>query len=144
MNFADVLVGSLVFTIASGSSLDLTARVGRSLIAQRQDKERMERIDLELLAAERAMRQVALEAPFTDAVCTNPTDYLKDLLSSSTSMPPLPPGLERRVEVVGERQVRLVVRGGGEALDRQRIFTPAAYGLCSAQATAPNQPGVLP
>lgn len=144
MNFADVLVGSLVFTIASGSSLDLTARVGRSLIAQRQDKERMERIDLELLAAERSVRQLAVEAPFTDAVCTDPTGTLLNALSGSSTGAPLPPELERRVEVVGERQVRLVVRGGGEALDRQRIFTPAAYGLCPTQATAPNQAGVLP
>jgi len=144
MNFADVLVGSLVFTIASGSSLDLTARMGRSLIEQRQDKEQMERMDLELLAAERALRQVALEAPFSDAVCADPTGTLHTALSSASSGAPLPPGLERRVELAGARQVRLILRGGGEALDRQRIYTPAAYGLCPAQAQAPKAPGVLP
>ncbi|MGB7564475.1 MAG: hypothetical protein WBM08_06945 [Prochlorococcaceae cyanobacterium] len=142
MNIADVLIGSLVFTLASGSSLDLTARMGRSLIAQRQDKERMERIDLELLAAEQALRQAAAQAPFADAVCTDPTGYLVTVLSSSTSGPPLPPGLERRVEVAGERQVRLILRGGGEALDRQRLFTPAAYGLCQGLPAAPTTAGV--
>jgi hypothetical protein len=143
MNFADVLVGSLVFTIASGSSLDLTARMGRSLIAQRQSKERMEWMDLELLAAERDLRRVALEAPFSDAVCADPTGTLHTALSDSSSGAPLPPGLERRVELAGERQVRLILRGGGAVLDRQRVFTPGAYGLCPAQATALSAAGLL-
>jgi hypothetical protein len=135
MNFADVLIGSLVFTLASGSSLQLTAGMGRSLVAQRADQERMERIELELLAADQRLRQGAALRPNPDPACADPAGLVVALIQAPlTQAPltqPLPAGLERRLEVEGPHQVRLSFSGANAAAARQRLFTPAAYGLCA-------------
>jgi hypothetical protein len=146
MNFADVLVGSLVFSIASGSSLDLTARMGRSLLLQRQERERMEQIDVEMLAGEQNLRKATRQRPSPDPACADPAGLLMALMQGA-SLSPLPVGLERRLEPIGGRHVRLRISGGGPSLDRQRLFTPTAYGLCAHQPMAqqplrpaPNSP----
>ncbi|MCP9848804.1 hypothetical protein [Cyanobium sp. Morenito 9A2] len=139
MNFADVLIGSLVFSLASGSSLQLTAGMGRSLVEQRADRERMERIELELLAADQRLRQGAAQRPSPDPACVDPAGLMVALINSSQGSAPgpgaLPTGLERQLEALGPREVRLVFRGASPALSRQRLFTPAAYGLCATGVT---------
>lgn len=129
MNFADVLVGSLVFSLASGSSLQLTARMGQSLLEQRRQAERMEQIDLALVAGEQALRQAAAQRPSPDPACADPAALLVSLLQEAPATP-LAAGLQRQVAAVGDRQVSLGIVGGGPGLDRRRLFTPAAYGLC--------------
>ena len=144
MNFADVLIGSLVFTLASGSSLQLTAGMGRSLLAQRADRERSERIELELLAADQRLRQGAAQLSSSDPACADPAGLMVALIQASLTPAPLTPaseqqprpaGLERQLEVVSPQQVRLSFSGAGTAVSRQRLFTPAAYGLCMAGVT---------
>lgn len=135
MNIADVLIGSLVFSLASGSSLQLTAGMGRSLVAQRADQERMERIEAELLAADQRLRQAAAQLSGADASCADPAGLMVALIQASLQAPlgePLPAGMERHLEVVSPQQVRLSFSGAGTAVSRQRLFTPAAYGLCMA------------
>jgi hypothetical protein len=139
MNFADVLIGSLVFTLASGSSLQLTAGMGRSLVAQRADQERMEWIELELLAADQRLRNGAALRPNPDPACADSAGLMLALIQAPlTQAPltqPLPAGLERQLDVNGPHQVRLSFSGAGTAVSRQRLFTPAAYGLCMAGGT---------
>lgn len=139
MNVADVLIGSLVFSLASGSSLQLTAGMGRALVAQRADQERMERIEAEFLAADQRLRQTAAQLSSADPACADPAGLMVALIQASqTQAPlaqPLPAGMERRLEVVDPQQVRLSFRGAGTAVSRQRLFTSAAYGLCIAGET---------
>ncbi|MCP9915186.1 hypothetical protein [Cyanobium sp. ATX 6F1] len=144
MNFADVLVGSLVFSMASGSSLQLTAGMGRSLLEQRADRQRSERIELELLAADQRLRQGAAQIPSADPACADPAGLMVALIQAPQAQAPLseplPAGLERRLEAVGPQQVRLSFMGAGPMTARQRLFTPAAYGLCAPGAST----GVTP
>lgn len=143
MNFADVLIGSLVFSLASGSSLQLTAGMGRTLVAQRSDRERSERIELELLATDQRLRQGAAQIASSDPACADPAALLLSLIEAQpqgTSSEPLPAGLERRLELAGPQQVRLGFLGAAAATSRQRLFTPAAYGLCSPVPAAGGTP----
>ena len=137
MNLADALIGSVVFAVASSASVQLTARMGHQLLQQRSNAERMEQIDLAMIASEQALRRSASQRPNPDPACSDPAALLVTLLESS-ALVSLPPGLQRRVVVTGQRRVRLLVSGSNPALDRSRVFTAGALGLCPPVAEPPS------
>lgn len=138
MNLADVLMGSLVFGLASTSALQLSMRTSQSLLQQRQQAEQMEQIDLALLAGEQALRQAGYQRPNPDPACANPAAVMISILNGAAHTP-LPTGLSRQVTALNDRQVSLAIIGAGAGIDRQRLLSPGAYGLCPAHsAPAPS------
>jgi hypothetical protein len=125
MSLLELLIGSTVFAMAAGSSLQLWALAGAAALAQERQQERMEQAEVVLVRAETALRQLAPGG----GDCTTAATEMRQLLAAE----PLDPGLVRQLEpsASGDGVVlRLVVEG--EAEPRQRLYVPAVLGLCAA------------
>lgn len=133
MSLLELLTGSVVFAMAAGSSLQLWALAAAATQAQERQQQGMDAADASLLRAEAALRRLAPSA----GDCTAAADRLMGELSAT----PVASGLARHLErsVGGDGVVlRLAVEGVAEP--RQRLYVPAALGLCGASPTAPAVP----
>ncbi len=123
MTMIEVLIGSTVFAISAGASLQLWALAGAATVAEARQQQRMEQAEAVLLRADMALRRLAPGG----VDCSTAASQLRDVLAAD----PLGPGLERQLEpsASGDGVVlRLAV--AGEATPRQRLYVPAVLGLC--------------
>jgi hypothetical protein len=94
----------------------------------------MEEADASLLRAEAALRRLAVPAPGGD--CASAADLLMGALAAA----PLAPGLERNLQLSASGDgVVLSLAVEGEVEPRQRLFLPAALGLCGTAAAEADQ-----
>lgn len=128
MSLVDVLMGGLVFSLASASSLQIYGSSLRWADGQEQREATAIAMELALAQGESMLRQQRDAA----AVGANPIDCstAAELLASSLRALPLPQGLTGEVSREGEL-VSLTVRAD-RMPERRRWLSPAAFGLCGA------------
>ncbi len=123
MSLIELLTGSVVFTAAAGSSLQLWALAGAAVVAEQRQLERLEQAEAALSRAETSLRDLAPSS----GDCTTAAAQLLHALAAQ----PLAPGLVRQLEVSASGDgvvLRLAV--AGESEPRQRLYAPAALGRC--------------
>ncbi len=123
MSLIELLTGSVLFTAAAGSSLQLWALAGAAAVAEQRQQERLEQTEAALSRAETSLRGLAPSG----GDCTAAAAQLLQALAAQ----PLAPGLVRQLEVSASGDgvvLRLAV--AGEAEPRQRLYVPAAFGRC--------------
>ena len=121
MSLVDVLMGGVVFGLASTASLQL---YGSSLqFAQGREQRQVHAQALELALAEGQRRLVELEP---QADCAAVAAALEQALKPSLVASPLSQEVRRDNQ---HNAVRLVIGAPG-LLERSRWYVPAAYGLC--------------
>ena len=73
MSLIELLTGSVVFTAAAGSSLQLWALAGAAAVAEQRQQERLEQVEAALARAETSLRGLAPSA----GDCTTATAQLQ-------------------------------------------------------------------
>lgn len=150
MNLIEMVLAGLVFALASASSLDVMAGLGRSLGDENQAEVATERLEAELRRSQAQVVAGAQQQPFTDLACEAPDQLLIHLLgpaatsgsasagasgnASTTNAPPTPgsasEAIQRQVTLVAPGLARLQLSLAAGRWQRQRLFSTAAYGLC--------------
>lgn len=129
MQLVEVLVAGVVFTAASGSSLQLFAQAASSSQQTELRQQRLERIELDRLQLQAHWHRELAGAE----ACAISAEQLKALAAAV----PAPPQLQREV-VLGEQpdELRLRWRFAGEpGVVRERLVTAAGLGTsCTASA----------
>ncbi len=136
MSLAEVLVSTVVLSIAGTGSLQLTANLGRTLQAQRQLDGVMEQLDQAVQASHERM---ALEG--ASASCADPAALLEGLAAREAAATAEPVALM----ILGHEGQGLRLRWrptaqAAAALDpslrqaasREQLLTTAALGICPA------------
>ena len=127
MQLVEVLVAGVVFTAASGSSLQLFAQAASSSQQTELRQQRLERIELDRLQLQAHWHRELAGAEG----CAISSEQLKALAAAV----PAPPQLQREV-VLGEQpdELRLRWRFAGEpGVVRERLVTTAGLGTsCTA------------
>ena len=126
MNLVEAMVASAMFVTSSSCSLQLWAGSvswARQAEAQQQQAAKLEAA---LLASQAQLTALAGTAIAAD--CTAASSWLAAHLQSL----PSGEGLVRQVSAEPGGLVRLQV-AAAEGMERQRLLSPAAYGLCGAQ-----------
>jgi hypothetical protein len=134
MSLLEVVTGMVLFVMAAGSSLQLWALA--SAAAQEQDRrqQRLEQLEAAVLRAERSPSSLAP----SHGDCAAAAQRLMNTLAAQ----PLAAGLERRLarSPAGDGVV-LSLTAAGDPEPRQRLYMPAALGLCGAPlVTVPVPP----
>ena len=127
MNLVEAMVASAMFVTSSSCSLQLwsgSASWARQAEAQQQQQAQLEAA---LLASQAQL--TALAGTPIAADCTAASSWLAAHLQSL----PSGEGLVRQVSAEPGALVRLQV-ASAEGVERQRWYSPAAFGLCDAQS----------
>ncbi|CAK6692243.1 hypothetical protein VB734_04030 [Synechococcus sp. BA-124 BA4] len=139
MTLVEVMVASTVMALASVSSAQMW---GDSVAWSRRVEERQEllrHIDADLRRREHALRQeAAVAAEQAPMPCSAATGWMLELLSRAGTV--LPAGAEQHLEPAGveglePEMVLVVVRSATHHIERRRLFSAAAHGLCLPVAT---------
>jgi hypothetical protein len=129
MQLVEVLVAGVVFTAASGSSLQLFAQAASSSQQTELRQQRLERIELDRLQLQAHWHRELAGAE----VCAISSEPLKALAAAV----PAPPQLQREV-VLGEQPDELWLRwrfAGEPGVVRERLVTTVGLGTsCTASA----------
>ncbi len=135
MSLLELLTGSVVFTMAAGSSLQLLGLAAAATLAQTRQEQRMEEAEAYLLRAEAVLRR---PVPPASAASGGPCAAATDQLIRDLAAMPLAPGLARRLErAAGGEGVLLSLVVQGQVEPRQRLLLPGAQGACGGSVTAP-------
>lgn len=126
MNLMEVMVATLLFSVSAGSSMRIWSLISSGEARQRHQQQQAERLEAELASQEALLRQQALQA--TDLpICGQGADRLVALLKAR----PARPGVLRRITRLDlEDGVLVELASEGASLSRQRLYRPAALGLC--------------
>jgi hypothetical protein len=126
MNLAEVLAAAVVLAFSSGAAVQTSAGMARSLVRSRQLVEGMERLEADLLRAERRLALAAAGVGAADPRCSDPAGLLVALAAGGPGTVRVtgPRAVTLRVEIPAERA------GAGATRVRERLLAPAAYGLC--------------
>ena len=154
MNLIEMVLAGLVFALASASSLEVMAGLGRSLGGETQAELATERLEAELRRSQAQVVAGAQQQPFTDLACEAPDQLLIHLLgpaaasgsgnggssagasagASPSDARPTPgsdsEAIQRQVTLVAPGLARLQLSLAAGRWQRQRLFSTAAYGLC--------------
>lgn len=137
MTLSEVIAAATVLAVATGGALQLwSGALAASAVSQRQQLV-LERLEAQLLRSRARLRHAAAAAvaaapPAAD--CAAAATWMAAELGAADLAPPA--GLLRQVEAQPEALVRLVLRDGATGLERQRRWSPVAFGLCSARPLA--------
>ncbi len=139
MTLAELLTGSVVFSLSAGASLQLWALAGAAAVRQEQLQLRLDQADAVLVGAEVALRRLAAASPVGGA---EPCGLIADRLVQELAAVPAAPGLARQLQRPGDGdRVLLSLAVEGTAEPRRRVFLPAALGLCGGSAAAEGPDG---
>lgn len=127
MNLGDVITGGLVFSLASASSLQLYATSLAWVGGHRGRQQQAVASELALVQVAQQFRQRIAGGGLSHGDCGQ---VAADLVAALEALP-LAEGLQRTVRQEQEL-VRLTLQAPGLP-QRQRWFSPAAYGLCGSQ-----------
>lgn len=132
MNLMEVMVATLLFSVSAGSSMRIWSLISSGEAQQRQSQEQAQRLESELASVEAQLRLEAQQATALP-VCGQGAAHLVALLTSRPSRP----GVLRQITRLDlEDGVLLQLAGEGSPLRRQRLYRPAALGLCTPSPTA--------
>ena len=127
MNLVETLVASVILALASSCSLQLWASSTSSAAAVEQRQHQLGQLEIALLGSQARLEALAAEPVAVD--CADAAHWLTTHLQSQ----PLAAGLTRVVSAEPAALVRVQI-SAGEVGQRQRWFSPAAYGLCGPTA----------
>jgi len=127
MNLVETLVASVILALASSCSLQLWASSTSSAAAVEQRQHQLGQLEIALLGSQARLEALAAEPVAAD--CADAAHWLTTHLQSQ----PLAAGLTRVVSAEPAALVRVQI-SAGEVGQRQRWFSPAAYGLCGPTA----------
>lgn len=127
MTLKETVTASLVFSLAAAASLQLLDRVSASVLELERRQQRSDLLEAEMVAFESVLRsEVRQTTPM--ATCELAAGRWLLVLQATT---PAAPELRKELSLVpsGDAlQLRLAVEGLTQT--RQRIYHPAAFGLC--------------
>ena len=123
MNLVECLVASVILVGASSCSLQLWASSSSAADQAEQLQHQLGQLEIGLLASQARLAALAAQPVATD--CADAARWLAAHLHSQ----PLAAGLTRDVSAETGALVRVQIRAA-EVGQRQRWFSPAAYGLC--------------
>jgi len=143
MNLIEITMAMLVFSLAANTSLQLWSSGARWSQTNAEQQETLRRVDAHLLRSEHSLRLVALavvagvEAEDPDqsaARCAAAGQWMAEQLLSGAGA--LPVGVQRQVSAPssGVDGLWLTYRIEPMGLERRRLFTAAAHGLCPPAA----------
>jgi hypothetical protein len=140
MNLVDVMMGGLVFSLASISSLQIYGSSLRWAHGHEQRQHQAAALAMALSEGSRQLRQPVDGAPgpLRSGDCTRAAADLVAALKQA----PLGSGLTRVVDQAGEL-VSITVDASGLP-SRRRWFSPAAYGLCGNAPLHGTPSGIVP
>jgi len=127
MNLIEVVVAAALFLGACSGAAQMGASSAQAMTKGRLQGQQLEQIEAQFLAAAALLRQVE---PSSDLNLT--CDAAAQLLQSqlAASLPPVEAGVVRQLSLVpGSIHLQLTLAGEG-GLRRQRLYSPAAAGLC--------------
>ena len=128
MTLTETMMASLVFSLTAAASLRILSLVSVSLVELEKRQQRIDQLEAGLVAFESQLRsEIHQAAPIGD--CYQAASRLLLVLQSSMPLP----GLHQDLALLssGEAlQLRLAVDGLNQT--RQRLYYPAALGLCPA------------
>lgn len=127
MNLVEAMVASALFVTSSSCSLQLWA--GSSSWARQAEERQQQSAQLEAALLANQAQLAALAGTPMAVNCTAASTWLAAHLQAQ----PAAAGLERQVSVESDALVRVRIRGAA-GQERQRWFSPAAYGLCQPPA----------
>jgi hypothetical protein len=130
MSLIEGLIAALLFSLSAGSSLQIWSQLSLGVMQEERHQQLADRLDAELAAIDASLRlqsRQLLQPP----PCGNTAAALQALLAGR----PLAAGIQRQLTVLqAEESVLLNLTVEGLPIRRQRLYLPAALGLCSATA----------
>lgn len=128
MSLMEVVIAAVLFTFSAGSSLQIWSQLSLGVMQQERHQQLADQLDAELAALDASLRlqsRQLLQPP----PCGNSAAALRSQLSAR----PLAAGLQRQLTVLeGDEALLLDLAIDGLPIRRQRLYLPAALGLCSA------------
>ncbi|MFM7087281.1 MAG: hypothetical protein ACKOXO_09880 [Cyanobium sp.] len=143
MNLVDVLMAGLVFSIGAGSSLQIWSLVSVGVLQQEQRQQQADRLEEELAALEAVLRlQSRRTTPIAAGELPQRCQVAAAALHTWLVSRPLGAGVERRLTMLPDGEgVLLELAHTAGTWQRQRLYHPAAHGLCPPAAPRPAEPG---
>ena len=139
MSLVELLVATGLLLGSSAASMGLSSRVAATLVADRQKLVQHERLEAEVQAVEARMLMPPQEPLGQQLSCG---ERLRMLVAQLESQPPQA-GVLRSLEVpVGTEELLIRLRSGDQ--ERQRLYSPAAFGGCGGDPAQPPGPGSSP
>jgi hypothetical protein len=136
MTISESLVASCLLLGTMAGSLQVWGGSVSVAVAEESRQELRERVEAELMASEARLRRHG-EAMPESPDCGSQGQALGAALAAH----PLPEGLRRKVTTRQDGLVQVEVAAEGLAEPaRQRLWSPAAFGLCGAAAAPPLLP----
>lgn len=136
MTLLEGLIATLLFSFSAGSSLQIWSRLSAGVMQEERRQQLADRLDAELAAVDASLRlqsRQLLQLP----PCGNSAAALHSQLAAR----PLAAGVRRQLSVLeGEEALLLDLAVDGLPIRRQRLYLPAALGLCSTQAAGTATP----
>lgn len=135
MTISESLVAACLFLGSMAGALQLWGVAASSALAEEARQERRQQVEAELMASEPRLRGHGQRlSPQSDCAIQ------ARLLAEALAAHPLPEGLRRQVSVREEGLVAVAVQAEGLAeAARQRLWSPAAFGLCGSAAPSPPE-----
>lgn len=136
MNLIEVLMAALLFSLSAGSSLQIWSQLSQGVMREERHQQLADRLDAELAAVDASLRLQSrqLQQP---PPCGNTATALHSQLASR----PLAAGMRRQLSLLeGQEGLLLDLAVEGLPIRRQRLYLPAALGLCSASAAGTAAP----
>lgn len=139
MTLGEVMAAATVLALAAGCSLQVW---GGSLAwsqAAAQQRQQLDRLEVQLLRSRGRLRAAADQrlaaSPAAFQGCAPAAAWMAEQLQAAELAPPA--GLTRQLRLDEEGMVAIVYREETLGLERQRRWSPVAFGLCSALDVAP-------
>lgn len=133
MSLLEGLIAALLFALSAGASLQIWSQLSVGVIQEEQQQQLADRLDAEVAAIDASLRlqsRQQLQPP----PCGATVAALHDQLSTR----PLAAGIQRQLTVLhADEALLLDLAVDGLRLRRQRLYMPAALGLCSPIPSAP-------
>lgn len=128
MNLVEVLTSGLLFTLAAAASLQLWSLGATGSVRDGDRQLRLDRLEAELLGSEERLRQRARQGD-AGSSCREAVTNLAEYLAAVPALA----DVERQQRATPDGRLLLVqVTLPSEAISRQRLYSPAALGLCPA------------
>lgn len=126
MNLVEVVLAGVLFTVSAGSSLQIWSLVSLGVVQEERRQQLADRLEEELVGQEALLRlqgRRMLPAP----TCGASAAALQALLAARTPGA----GVQRQLRLLPQEDGLLVeLTAEGLPLRRQRLYLPAALGLC--------------
>ncbi|MFO7628079.1 MAG: hypothetical protein R6W06_00895 [Prochlorococcaceae cyanobacterium] len=139
MTMPELIAAAAVLSLAAGSSLQLWSGSLAASQATLLQRRQLDRIEAQLLRSKARLRAAAdqqlavAQLPFLG--CAQAAAWMAEQLQAADLGAPA--GLARQVGLEPDAMVALVYRDQELDLERQRRWSPVAFGLCSALDFAP-------